>query len=95
MIELHRPKNDSFSDDVEETFQELVLAYNTVEYEGTGNSDHPEHDRHLPRIEDGEGVYRGKEEIKEYLHQLRIDLHTMRAFTGDACYIDPDSGEVC
>lgn len=92
MIEFHRPENDSFSDQIEETFEELVLAYKTRHYNGNEDS---MKDRDIPRIEDGDGVYRGEKEIREYIHQLRLDLKSMRAFTGDACYVDPESGEVC
>lgn len=96
MIEFYRTdQEDSFSDQVEETFEELVLAHKVHRVPKNETDGTDEDQPLLPRIEDDEGIYEGEEQIKEYLEQLRMDLKSMRAYTSDACYIDPESGDIC
>jgi len=51
--------------------------------------------RKLPYIDDGKELARGQEAIRNYMDRLKADVKTMNEFTSDACYIDPDTGEVC
>lgn len=92
MIELHRPEDDSYSDRVEEQLEELVVSHNIHRY-AEAEEDKPDCD--LPFIRDSKRVACGEKEIKRYLADLEDDLYRMRRLTGDACYIDPDTGEVC
>ncbi|MDX1671498.1 MAG: hypothetical protein R3211_04100 [Balneolaceae bacterium] len=92
MIELHRPVEDPFSDHVEEELEDLVVSHNIHRY-SSDQKDKPDHP--LPFIRDSKRVASGSEQIKSYLVDLKDDLYRMRRFTGDACYIDPDTGETC
>lgn len=94
MIELHRYKTDKYADKIELRLEELVLAYKTVIHSDTdtnpGNSDHS-----LPYLIENEAMISGKEEIKTYLRELSNELKEQRSVSGDACYIDPQTGEIC
>jgi len=89
MIKLYRKTEDPAADRIEARFRELVLAYKTVLHDdepGTGK---------LPRIEDGEHILRGDEQIGQWLRELADELKWQRSISGDGCYIDPETGEVC
>lgn len=87
MIKLIRQKNDPFADAIEQHFKDLVLSYKTKLEEADKEN--------TPRIVDGSKTFHGKQEIKEWLNELQSDLQWQRSLSGDGCYIDPDSGEVC
>lgn len=86
MITLHRRKTDPKADKIEQKFKDLVLAYRV--------EDMPE-DNSGPFIVDGGKKIEGEEEIMSWLQELEGDLKWERSLTGDGCYIDPRSGEVC
>lgn len=91
MIEFHKLKDDALSADIEEKLREMVLAYRTVVHEPGESTG-----RHLlPYIREGETVINGEKPIKEFLHKLESELRYQRSLTGDGCYIDPDTGDVC
>lgn len=89
MIELHRKSPDKSSEDIEETFKDLVINYKVIEY--------PEEEAPstLPFIRENETQYKTKKEIERFLDELRDELNWQRSLTGDACYLDPETGEVC
>lgn len=89
MITLIRKSDDTKADEIESRFQELILAYKTEICENGPNEEQ------LPTIRDGESVISGEEEIDEWLRELEEDLTWQRSLSGDGCYIDPKSGDVC
>lgn len=90
MIELHRPQKDPFSDQVEDTLKNLVVAHQVHRYDETSKAD-----RRLPYITESDKIIDGRDDLKEYLYRLKTELQLQRAVSGDACYIDPETGEVC
>lgn len=86
MITLHRHKIDPKAEEIEQKFKDLVLAYSVETL--------PE-DESGPFIVDGDKKIEGVEEITAWLRELQSDLEWERSLTGDACYLDPETGEVC
>lgn len=94
MIELHRYKNDDYADKLEHRLEELVLAYRTVTHtEPDAQTGEPE--TSLPYLDENGTKITGKEEINSYLRELSNELKEQRSISGDACYIDPQTGEIC
>lgn len=93
MIELHRSQTSSFSDRIEETLHDLVVAHKVCKYSEEPSEKPPEHP--LPFIKESSKVVEGEENLKVYLFELEKELKQQRAITADACYIDPETGEVC
>lgn len=89
MIRLYRNTEDPVADKIEALFRELVLSYKIV------LSDDESVAGKLPRIEDGKSVIVGDEQIELWLHELAKELKWQRSISGDGCYIDPETGEVC
>lgn len=89
MIILHRKPDDPFATEIEERLKDLVVAYKIEEY-GDRKSRFK-----LPYIQEKGTVVTGKEKIKSYLDQLSVELQQQRLVTGDGCYIDPETGEIC
>lgn len=89
MIKLHRHTEDPAADKIEERFKDLVLSYKTVLSNDKSDSDK------LPRIEDGDDIISGDEQIEQWLRDLEDELKWQRSLSGDGCYIDPKSGKVC
>lgn len=85
MIKLIRKADDSKADHIESRFKNLILSYKTE----TAAC------KHLPKIIDGDSVITGDEEIEAWLRELEDELSWQRSLSGDGCYIDPDSGDVC
>lgn len=86
MITLHRHTTDPKAEEIEQKFKDLVLAYRVETL--------PE-DESGPFIVDGDQKIEGEEEITSWLRELQGDLEWQRSLTGDGCYIDPRSGDVC
>lgn len=89
MIILHKKENDTRSTEIEDTLNNLVLAFKTVNHT---ESEAPEE---LPYIEDSNKTISGDEAINEWIIELEGDLKWQRSLSGDACYIDPKTGKVC
>jgi len=85
MIKLFRHADDPKADEIESRFKELILSYKTEISEAND----------LPKILDGDTIISGDEEIEEWLSELESDLSWQRSLSGDGCYIDPKSGNVC
>ena len=85
MIKLIRQTDDPKADEIESRFEDLILSYKTEISE----------DNDLPKILDGDTTVSGDEEIDEWLRELESDLKWQRSLSGDGCYIDPESGNVC
>lgn len=87
MIILHRKKNDTASDQLEEKLNRLVLSFKTINYDSKSEK--------LPYIEEDGRQFTSDEEIKGWLRELESQLNWQRSLSGDGCYVDPESGEVC
>ncbi|MEX2351760.1 MAG: hypothetical protein WD529_04925 [Balneolaceae bacterium] len=90
MIELHRTESDEYGEEIEQTLNEMVLAFRTELYTDAGSTDLP-----LPCICDSGRVISGESDIRNFLDTLERELRIQRSISGDGCYIDPDTGEVC
>ena len=87
MIKLFRHKNDKEADAIQNRFEQLVLAYG-LEY--LDEEDSPGF-----YIKDGGQKIKKGEQLAAWLGQLEAELIQQRSLTGDACYIDPETGQVC
>lgn len=85
MIKLFRQADDPKADEIESRFENLILSYKTEISE----------DNDLPKIVDGDTTVSGDEEIEKWLRELESELKWQRSLSGDGCYIDPKSGNVC
>ena len=86
MITLFRKDSDAEADKIEEKFQDLVLSNKTDKL--------PPEKQNL-YISDSGNIVSGKKDIEQWLLKLSSELKWQRSLSGDGCYIDPDSGEVC
>lgn len=89
MIIFHRKQNDPKSEEIEEKLTGLVLAYETVDH----STSLVEED--VPFIEESGKKITGPKAIEEWLIELEEDLNWQRSLSGDACYVDPKTGEIC
>lgn len=86
MIILHKVKNDPASDELEERLNDLILAYHIKLHEpGTDG----------PAIEEGDSIIKDKTELELWIQNLEKELKWQRSLSGDGCYIDPETGEIC
>lgn len=85
MIKLFRQADDPKADEIESRFENLILSYKTEISE----------DNDLPKIVDGDTTVSGDEEIEKWLRELESELKWQRSLSGDGCYIDPKSNNVC
>ncbi len=95
MIEFHRYREDEYADRLEEKLDDMVLAYKTIVHENPVSQDNDDPDTTLPYFDENGTKHSGEEEIKSYLRELSKELKEQRSVSGDACYIDPRSGEIC
>jgi len=89
MITLYRKPDDKKADKIEARFKDLILSFKTEVKNGKSK------DENLPMIEDGDTIITGDQEIEDWLLELEADLKWQRSLSGDGCYIDPKSGNVC
>ncbi len=89
MITLHCIKDDFKSNRLEQKLKEMVLAYKTVYHQAN------EHSHPLPYIEEDDAIITDHEKIEEWILELEAELKWQRSLSGDGCFINPDSGEIC
>jgi len=89
MIKLFRKPDDPKADEIEGRFKDLILAYKTEIIEGASTEEN------LLKIEEGDTIISGDQEIESWLLELEAELKWQRSLSGDGCYIDPRSGNVC
>lgn len=85
MITLHRKEKDPEADKIEQKLKDLVLAYDISIT--AKNLD--------PYIVDGNEKVQGEEDMEAWFQKLEGELQWQRSLSGDGCYINPDTGEVC
>lgn len=89
MIELHRPdQHDELSDKLEQRLLDMVAAHKVKRHpSGSG--------RDLPYLKENDRVITGEEDMNALLRDVEQELREQRMVSGDACYIDPQTGEMC
>lgn len=85
MIILHRRRKDPEADKIEEKLDDLVLAYQV--------ETNPNYTDMF--IEDGDQKIKDSEKIESWFQKLESELKWQRSLSGDACFMDPDTGEIC
>ena len=86
MITLHYFKNDRNSRELKSRLDGWSLRYEVIEHEeGEG----------LAFIQEDETIIKGQQELEQWFQKLEQELKWQRSISGDGCYIDPDSGEIC
>lgn len=88
MIRLIRKEDDPKADHIESRFEDLTLSYKIEISDEDDDGD-------LPKVKDGDTIISGEDEIENWLRGLEADLKWQRSLSGDGCYINPESGEVC
>lgn len=97
MIELFTPKKHPRGKAIKQKFDDLVIAYRYHEIDENKQESAvglPK-DTELPAIKENGSIITGERNQKQYIEELERELKRNRSFTGDACYIDPDSGKLC
>jgi len=84
MIYLYKNEKDYLSASIKDKLDDLSLRYQ----ERSTNENHT-------FIKDNDQVYKGEEDINEFIKELKFELEHERSISGDACYLDQHSGEVC
>lgn len=87
MITLFRKNSSDKGLQLRGQLNELVIAYREEIL--------PETSDRKVYILDGGREYSGDIEIEQWLTGLKRELQIQRSVTGDACYLDPETGEVC
>jgi hypothetical protein len=87
MIELHAIQDHDYSSRLKERLKDLVVTHEVILHEPA--------EIEKPFIKEGERVLDSKEKIERWFLQLEKELNWQRSLSGDGCYIDPESGEVC
>lgn len=96
MIELHRYKNDKYADRIQQALDDMVLSYETVVYHKPENKSEPDlPETSLPFLNENGTKYSKEKDIKFFLRELSRELEEQRSISGDACYIDPQTGKIC
>ncbi len=90
MITLYRAEKDQEADKIEEKLESLVVSFQSEIV-----TDNDKADSVLPYIVEGNKRISGDSKLDKYITELERELHIQRSVTGDACYIDPDTGEIC
>lgn len=82
---------DPVADEIKQKLDNMIVAYRSEYYD----DDNRRVTKPLPFLIESGKVIHGEEEIEEYLIELEKELEWQRSLSGDGCYIDPDSGEIC
>ncbi len=85
MIELHTHEKDEFGSELMEKMRRLRLAFKAIDLD----------DHTAVFVIDGNKKISGEEALNTWFRELEKELHIQRSITGDACYIDPETGKVC
>jgi len=87
MITLYKKRNSQFGNEVDQRLNDLIISYATDELPDDAEAD-------MFIVESGK-IIGGKKDIESWLNQLENELRWQRSLTGDACYLDPETGETC
>lgn len=87
MITLYRKKNQKKGDEIKAKLEQLILAYRVEFLHEDAEED--------VYIEDGSTRIESTQEIEEWFLKLEKELSWQRSISGDGCYLDPDTGDIC
>lgn len=92
MVTLYRRPDDPQADDIQDTLDDMVIAYET----NIVDTPHglPDDVASLPALRDDEDVITGEEALRDRLDRLRELMEDWNRFQSDACYIE-DDGTIC
>ena len=92
MLTLYRRPDDARADEVQDTLDEIVIAYQTetIADDTTLPDDVPD----TPALRDDGEVISGEADLNEHLQKLTDLMNDWDRFQSDACYIE-DDGTVC
>lgn len=92
MITLYRRPDDDRADSIQNTLDEIVIAYETetISEDGLLPDDVPT----TPALRDDGTVITGETALDEHLQELTDLMNDWDRFQSDACYIE-DDGTVC
>jgi hypothetical protein len=92
MLTLYRRPDDARADEVQDTLDEIVIAYQTetIADDTTLPDDVPD----TPALRDDGEVISGEAALNEHLQKLTDLMNDWDRFQSDACYIE-DDGTVC
>jgi len=87
MITLYKKPNGQFGNEVDQRLDDLIITYEMKELSEDAEAE--------VVIIESEKKIKGKQAIENWLNQFEKELRWQRSLTGDACYLDPDTGETC
>ncbi len=92
MLELHRLHNDPRSDEIEDRLKDMVAAYRVFHYseESASTTVAP-----LPHLREGDKIISTRVDTDRFLDELEKYMKVQHSYSSDACYIDPETGEIC
>jgi len=92
MITLYRRPDSAPADEIQETLDEMVIAYETevVAHNAALPADVPS----LPALRDDEQVVTEPEALNDHIEKLQELMRDWNRFQSDACYIEED-GSIC
>jgi hypothetical protein len=88
MLTLYRRPDDARADEVQDTLDEIVIAYQTETI--ADDTTLPD----TPALRDDGEVISGEAALNEHLQKLTDLMNDWDRFQSDACYIE-DDGTVC
>ncbi len=92
MITLYRPAVCSFCDDVADRLRAAVLAHRVVTLEGAETVPGLPPSVRPPVLVEGRQAYTDRASIEAFLDEIEHQVMMDRQVSGDACYLDPDTG---
>lgn len=92
MVTLYRRPDDPWADEIQESLDEMVIAYETELIEAGAAP--PEDVETLPALRDDGEVVTGKSDLRKHLETLRSLMADWDRFQSDTCYVD-ENGEPC
>ena len=92
MLTLYRRPDDARADEVQDTLDEIVIAYETETI--ADDTALPDDVPDTPALRDDGEVISGEAALNEHLQKLTDLMNDWDRFQSDACYIE-DDGTVC
>jgi len=84
MLYLLKKDNDNLGERIKAMLDELCVRYKLRSTEESASY-----------LKDNDQKIEGEKTIYKFLASLRKNLEWERAISADACYIDPETGELC
>ncbi len=85
MLTFYRQENHQYREIIEQRMKELVIAHRIV----------PLHGEEEPYLDENGHLFKGLEDMVDFLNDLQRELDIQRSISADACYVDEETGEIC